>query len=149
MKCIPAFLTVLLLTIETHPQEPADPTGRVDAAVREFQTRTLAPAVTVAVAIDGKIAYSKAFGLADVENAVQATPETLIRTGSIAKPIAAAAVFTLVEAGKLEVDAPARKYCPAFPEKPWTVTTRQLLGTPPASGTTRTARARTPATIRA
>lgn len=84
-------------------------------------------AVTVAVAKDSKVVYSKAFGMADIENDVRATPETLIRTGSIAKPISAVAAMTLAEAGKLDLDAPVQKYCPAFPEKQSKVTTRQLL----------------------
>jgi CubicO group peptidase (beta-lactamase class C family) len=62
-----------------------------------------------------------------LENAVPATAETLIRTGSLAKPITAVAAMTLVEAGKLDLDAPIQKYCPAFPQKQWTVTTRELL----------------------
>src|SRR5580704_5426823 len=33
----------------------------------------------------------------------------------------------LVEAGKLDLDVPIQKYCPAFPEKPWPITTRELL----------------------
>jgi serine beta-lactamase-like protein LACTB len=33
----------------------------------------------------------------------------------------------LTEQGKLELDAPIQKYCPAFPVKQWAVTARQLL----------------------
>lgn len=118
----------LLLACASNARQAADLPGRVDAAVREFQAKTLAPAVTVAAAMDDKIVYSKAFGIADIENDVRATPETLIRTGSIAKPIAAAAALTLVEAGKLDLDAPIQRYCPTFPQKQWTITTRELLG---------------------
>lgn len=100
----------------------------VDAAVQDFQTKNQVPALTVAIAMDGRIVYSKVFGVADVENGVKATPETLIRTGSIAKPISAAAAMTLYDAGKLDLDAPIQKYCPAFPQKPSPITTRQLLG---------------------
>src|SRR5690349_17220680 len=71
--------------------------------------------------------YSKAFGAADLENSLSATTETLIRTGSIAKSISAAAAMTLVEAGKIDLDVPLQKYCPAFPEKQWPVTTREVL----------------------
>lgn len=124
-----ALVVLLALTISLRAQNTsADAAARADSAVKEFQTRSLAPAITVAVAIDGKIVYSKGFGSADIENEVKATPETLIRTGSIAKPISAVAAMTLVEAGKLDLDAPVQKYCPAFPQKQWTVTTRQVLG---------------------
>ena len=71
--------------------------------------------------------YSKAFGTADIENAVPATAETLIRTGSIAKPISAAAAMTLADSGKLDLDAPVEKYCAPFPLKQWPITTRELL----------------------
>lgn len=121
-------LLFLLLTCASYARQGADLSYRVDAAVREFQAKTSAPAVTVAVAVDGKIVYSKAFGMADIENDVRATPETLIRTGSIAKPIAAVAALTLVDAGKLDLDAPIQRYCPTFPRKQWTITTRELLG---------------------
>src|SRR3954466_7432426 len=128
MKRTLKLIPLLLLSCACLAYQSADPTAGVDAAVREFQAKTQAPAITVAVAVDGKITYSKAFGMADVENDVKATPETLIRTGSIAKPISAAAALTLVDAGKLDLDAPVQKYCPAFPQKQWTITTRQVLG---------------------
>ena len=37
-------------------------------------------------------------------------------------------MLQLVQRGKLDLDAPIQKYCPAFPEKKWPVTVRQLLG---------------------
>jgi CubicO group peptidase (beta-lactamase class C family) len=36
--------------------------------------------------------------------------------------------MALWEHGRLDLDSPVQKYCPAFPQKPWPVTTRQLLG---------------------
>ena len=67
-------------------------------------------------------------GKADLENNVSATPETLFRTGSIAKPMTAVAAMRLVEDGKLDLDAPIQKYCPAFPQEPWTITAQEVLG---------------------
>ncbi len=83
--------------------------------------------MTVAVAVSGRLVYSKAFGYADLENSVPATPETLIRTASIAKSITAVAAMTLLEAGKLDLDAPVQKYRAPFPLKQWPITTRELL----------------------
>jgi CubicO group peptidase (beta-lactamase class C family) len=34
----------------------------------------------------------------------------------------------LWERGKLDLDAPVQKYCPAFPQKPWPIANKQLLG---------------------
>ncbi len=122
------FLLLLLAdTTSAQQASNSDLSAQVDRAVVEEMKRQQMPAVTVAIARDGRIIYSKAFGTADLENNIPATTETLIRTGSLAKPITAAAAMTLVDAGKLDLDAPIQKYCPAFPQKQWTVTTRQLL----------------------
>jgi CubicO group peptidase (beta-lactamase class C family) len=66
--------------------------------------------------------------MADLENLVPATSQTLYRLASISKPITAAAAMLLYEHGKLDLDAPVQKYCPAFPGKEAPITTRQLLG---------------------
>ena len=82
--------------------------------------------MTVAAAVSGRLVYSKAFGYADLENAVPATPETRIRTASIAKSITAVAAMTLLEAGKPPRCAGA-EVLRAVPLKQWPITTRELL----------------------
>ncbi|MBI3361535.1 MAG: beta-lactamase family protein, partial [Chloroflexi bacterium] len=84
--------------------------------------------VSVAMASSSGLAWTAGFGMADLENFVPVTPSTVIRLGSISKPITAVAVMQLVEQGKIELDAPIQRYVPSFPEKPWPVTVRQLLG---------------------
>lgn len=101
--------------------------SRLDALVTEAMRAQKLPAITVAAASAGRMLYSRAFGSADLENSVAATPETLMRTASIAKPITAVAAMTLVESGRLDADAPVQKYCPPFPLKQWPITVRQLL----------------------
>ena len=66
--------------------------------------------------------------MADLENFVLATPQTLYRLASISKSLTATTAMQLWERGKLDLDAPVQKYCPAFPQKPWPITSRQLLG---------------------
>jgi serine beta-lactamase-like protein LACTB, mitochondrial len=63
-----------------------------------------------------------------LENNVPASEHTLYRLASISKPLTATAALQLWERGKLDLDAPVQKYCPAFPQKPWPITTRQVLG---------------------
>ena len=86
------------------------------------------PGIVVAVVLEGEPAWSAGFGMADLENSAPATSSTLFRLGSISKPISAVAVLQLWERGKLDLDAPAQKYCPAFPQKEWPITSRELLG---------------------
>ncbi len=123
------YLFLLLLTGVAAAQQAAAPDvgAQIDRIAHEQMEKQHIPAMTVAVAEDGHILYSKGFGTADVENAVPANAETLIRTGSLAKSITAVAAMTLFEAGKLDLDAPIQKYCPAFPKKKWPITTRELL----------------------
>jgi serine beta-lactamase-like protein LACTB len=101
--------------------------ARLDAIVTGAMAKERIPAITVAISSGGRIVYSGAFGTADLENDVPATRETLIRTASVSKPITAVAAMTLVESGKLDLDAPVQNYCAPFPPKQWPITTRELL----------------------
>ena len=120
-------LFVAAVSAAAQTAAPVGLKGKVDEAVTAAMQQQRIPAMTVAIAMADRIVYSTAFGTADLENAVPATTETLIRTGSIAKPISAAAAMTLVDSGKLNLDVPVQKYCAAFPVKRWPVTTRELL----------------------
>lgn len=84
------------------------------------------PGLSVAVDHDGS-RWTQGFGLADLENQVPATSRTIYRLASISKPVTAVAVMQLVEQGKIDLDAPIQTYVKAFPPKPHTITTRQLL----------------------
>ena len=120
-----AILIVRLAAAQILPTETAK---HIDEIVARAIADQQIPAISVAIAVNGQIQYQKAFGKADLENDVQATPETLFRTASIAKSMTAVAVMRLVDDGKFDLDAPIQKYCPAFPRKQWTITTRELLG---------------------
>ena len=111
-----------------HGREAAAvPEAQLDALVTETMRAQKVPAITVAAGNANRILYSRAFGSADLENSVAATPGTLIRTASIAKSITAVAAMTLVDSGKLDLDAPVQTYCPPFPPRQWPITTRELL----------------------
>jgi CubicO group peptidase (beta-lactamase class C family) len=86
------------------------------------------PGASVAVAVDGEIVWAEGLGWADVENRVGVTSLTRFRTASISKALTAAAVGQLVEAGRLDLDAPVQRYVPSFPEKTAGVVTTRLLG---------------------
>jgi serine beta-lactamase-like protein LACTB, mitochondrial len=102
--------------------------GRLQSAVSRFLYANSVPGISAAVVQNGEPVWSEGFGVADLENYSPATPSTLYRLGSISKPITAVAVLQLWEQGKLDLDAPVQKYCPAFPQKESPITTRQLLG---------------------
>ena len=126
----PGLAAVLLAAVQAAAAQGADfpvPAAGLDRIITDAMHAQQIPAMTVAVMTADRIVYSRAFGTADLENSVAATPETLIRTASIAKPITAVATMTLVEAGKVDLDAPVQRYCAPFHAKQWPITTRELL----------------------
>ena len=106
---------------------PADTVEAITAAVTEEMSRLGIPGLSLAVAEGGQVRHEAGFGFADVENEVPARPETVYRLASVSKPMTAVAVMKLAQDGRLDLDAPVTRYCPEFPEKPWPVTSRQLL----------------------
>lgn len=86
------------------------------------------PGLSVAVGRGSQLIWSEGLGFSDLTHNVRVTPLTRFRVGSVSKPITAAALAVLVEAGRLDLDAPVQDYVPSFPEKRWPVTTRQLAG---------------------
>jgi CubicO group peptidase (beta-lactamase class C family) len=91
-------------------------------------TANTVPAVSIAIVQNGQPVWSSGFGMSDLEDFAPATSSTLYRLGSISKSITAVAILQLYERGKLDLDAPVQKYCPAFPQKDSPITSRQLLG---------------------
>jgi CubicO group peptidase (beta-lactamase class C family) len=70
----------------------------------EFARAGAAGAAVVAARRDSVI-FSAAYGLADVEHHVPVTPSTAFRLASVSKQFTAAAILTLVDAGRLSLDA--------------------------------------------
>jgi CubicO group peptidase (beta-lactamase class C family) len=86
------------------------------------------PGISLAVAVDGKIVYSEGFGYADLEQRVPVWPSTKFRIASISKPLTAVGLMELVQAGKIDLDAPVQKYVPSFPDKGAAITVRMIAG---------------------
>jgi serine beta-lactamase-like protein LACTB, mitochondrial len=107
---------------------PTEKLKQIEALVAAEMARQKIPGMSVAVVAGGQPRWAAGYGMQDVENNVPAKASTVYRLGSISKPITAVAVMQLFERGRLDLDAPVQKYCPAFPEKQWPVTTRQVLG---------------------
>jgi serine beta-lactamase-like protein LACTB len=106
---------------------PAAQAAALDAAILAALPRLGAPGLSIGVVRDRELRWSAGYGLADLENDVPATPATVYRLASVAKPITAIAVLQLAERGRLDLDVPIQRYVPGFPDKPWPITARQLL----------------------
>src|SRR5205814_9477178 len=85
------------------------------------------PGASVVVIRDGQLIVRRAYGMADLEHRVLATPETDYRLASVSKQFTAMAVMLLVKDGKLRYDQPIRDFLPELPPATAAVTVRHLL----------------------
>ena len=97
-----------------------------DLLTAEIQKRHL-PGLSVAVVRDGEIIKTAAYGLADLELDVPATPKTVFQIQSITKTFTAAAILLLAEEGKLALDDPVAKHLEGTPDSWKGITIRHLL----------------------
>ena len=67
------------------------------------------PGVSLAVIDDGRIVLARGYGLADKESEQTVTATTLFQAASISKPVAALGALSLVEEGRLSLDAPVNE----------------------------------------
>jgi D-alanyl-D-alanine carboxypeptidase len=81
----------------------------------------------VLIAKDGKPVLRKAYGLADREWEIPNTPDGKFRIGSITKQFTALAVLQLVDAGKVKLDDPVKKYYEGAPPTWEKITVHHLL----------------------
>jgi len=81
----------------------------VAQTVRGLLERSRVPGVAIGI-VSGEETYLGGFGMTNIEEPAPITPDTLFRVASITKLITATAVMRLVDMGKLEVDAPVRRY---------------------------------------
>ena len=126
-----AFVLAIVGTAGPAAQTSALPeaaSAEIDRFIESERAVLKFPGAGVAIAFNNELRYSKGFGVADLEHRVPVNDRTSFRTASVAKPITATAVMQLVQQGRIDLQAPIQKYCPAFPQKQWPVTAALLLG---------------------
>ena len=72
--------------------------------------------VTVALARDGEVLWSEAFGWADPEAGIPAARETIYRTGSISKSFTAVLMAIHIDDGVVSLDQPLESLVPEIAE---------------------------------
>lgn len=115
----------LFFAINAPAQEAAPVTSKLDeylnaAAKQGFTGSAL-------VARDGKVIFSKGYGMANRELDVPNTPQIKFRLGSVTKQFTAAAIMLLQERGKLSVQDPVCKYFDNCPSAWSEITIHHLL----------------------
>lgn len=129
MRTIGIWLAAVIGAWATQVAAGPPPPGYAKAADALVTAYTQADAFSgaVLVAHDGKPVLRKAYGLANREWTLPATPDTRFRLGSITKQFTAAAILQLAEQGKLTLDDPISKYYADAPAAWGPVTLKHLL----------------------
>jgi D-alanyl-D-alanine carboxypeptidase len=132
LSALAAFALVALAP--PPPKAPATvaSTSELERYLTELVQFGRPPGLSLAVVKDGRVAYSRGFGLADGPRHRAATADTIYRWWSMTKIPTAIAVLQLAERGALSLDDPVSRHLPFFVVRypsatSPVVTVRQLL----------------------
>ena len=134
LLCVGAVLALIFRVFARRasatPVTNSDTYDEIDAYVQEQMHRLNIPGVSLAIVEGDKIVHLRGFGRARPKGDAP-TPQTPFFIGSLTKSFTALAVMQLVEAGKIELDAPVQRYLPWFrvadPQASAQITARHLL----------------------
>lgn len=119
-------LSLTCLLILTSSGTSNNFTKEIDSYILKRNTPTKFSG-DVLVARDGKIIFHNSYGMADYENDIPNSTETIFRIGSLTKPITAVAVLILQDQSRLNVGDSISKFIPKIPDNWKKVEIRHLL----------------------
>ncbi|QJR35498.1 serine hydrolase domain-containing protein [Gemmatimonas groenlandica] len=120
--------TVRLGHAQSTPSTPPSWAARLDSVARAALATSKAPGATVAVVVDGKLAYAQGYGLANVETQQRMTADMLLRVGSVTKMFTGTMLATLAEQQRIDMSVPIGDIVPSLKgKKVGAVTTQQLM----------------------
>jgi CubicO group peptidase (beta-lactamase class C family) len=98
--------------VENGLPSPVSATSQPTASTRlEDRMRALGiPGLSMAVFHNGRLEWTRAYGMADIASRRRATASTRFQAASISKPVAAVAALALVERGVLSLDEDVNRY---------------------------------------
>ncbi|WP_231748826.1 serine hydrolase domain-containing protein [Mycobacterium sp. M26] len=120
--------TVLSTNASLSPSTTAT-ADRADRSLKVLQRviEKSEPGCSAAVGIEGKVVWSGARGMADLNSGTAITADTAFDIASVSKQFTATAALLLVGAGKLSLGASVADYVPGLPEWSRTVTISELI----------------------
>jgi CubicO group peptidase (beta-lactamase class C family) len=124
------MLRLFAKTASAKPISNSGPNDAIDAYIQQQMRRLHIPGVSLAIIEGDQIVHLRGFGQARPGGEAP-SPQTPFVLGSTTKSFTALAVMQLVEAGKIDLDAPVQRYLPWFrvadPKASAKITVRHLL----------------------
>jgi len=103
----------------SHGTEPvAHNVEEFDQRLESLRQQAHIPAISVAIAENQRIAWSKGYGTADLATNRLASDATVYHFASLTKPFASAILLQLSEEGKISLDDPVANYGIVLPSPP-------------------------------
>ncbi|HEV2148347.1 MAG TPA: serine hydrolase [Longimicrobiaceae bacterium] len=107
------------------------PAAALEAALPSLLEEGEVPGAALALVEDGRVAWTRGFGVKHAATGEPVTPGTVFEAASLSKPVFAYAVLKLVDQGRLDLDAPLSRYLPepyvAGDERLHRITARTVL----------------------
>jgi len=102
------------------------PVDSIDAVFQAWDTPD-SPGCALGVVHDGALAYTRGYGLANLEYGRPITSESVFHVASLSKQFTAAAIALLAREGRLALEDDVRRYLPELPTYGAPITLRQLI----------------------
>jgi len=96
----------------------------VDAVFADYD-HSDTPGCALGVVQGGDLVYARGYGMANLDHGIAITPQSVFRTGSVAKQFTAAAIAIAAREGAIALDDPVRKWIPELPSYPSDPTIRR------------------------
>jgi CubicO group peptidase (beta-lactamase class C family) len=120
-------LALLLLLFVTTPAHANPDFSELEKLVPEELKQRNTPGAVIAIVSGDRVVYQKAFGVANIETGAPMQPEMLFRLGSTTKMFTAAALVSLSEQNKINLNEPIGNRVKGLNEKIAALTPHHLL----------------------
>jgi CubicO group peptidase (beta-lactamase class C family) len=110
---------------------PLSQAANLDRGFGAILDRHRVPGIAAGIILDGRLAWAKGYGLADIENRRSMTADMIQNVGSVTKTLTTTLALQDIEAGRLDLDGDINRYLrfpvrnPSHPQV--AITLRQLL----------------------
>ncbi len=98
----------------------------IDTLFERFD-RPHTPGLAVAVVKDGVVVHQRGYGVANIEDDVPISSDTVFRLGSVSKQFCATGILLLEDRAELSLDDDVRRFVPEMPDYGLPITLRHLL----------------------
>ena len=118
------FIALSFCYIVTNAQSQLN--HKIDSILKKYATNNK-PGLAISIIHNNDVLYSKGFGISNLDYSIKNTDSTVFSLASISKQFTAAAVWALIEEGKLSLDDNLSQFFPSFPDYSKSIKIEHLL----------------------